>query len=97
MEKPPLRSSTASIPISPYETSSSKAVTSSKSSSGPQQNAVVFSPELLRIYYDRLFPYEAMYDWLSYGVEKDFFNRREWSFTIQPTPEDEIYIRYQVR
>ncbi|GMH72340.1 hypothetical protein TrST_g13242 [Triparma strigata] len=95
MEKPPLRSSTASIPISPYETSSSKAVTSSKSSSGPQQNAVVFSPELLRIYYDRLFPYEAMYDWLSYGVEKDFFNRREWSFTIQPTPEDEIYIRYQ--
>ena len=25
----------------------------------------------------------------------DFFARREWSFTIQPTPTDEIYIRYQ--
>lgn len=48
----------------------------------------------------RLFPYEAMFRWLSYGndpssenefVEKDFFSHREWSFTI----EDDIYIRYQ--
>ena len=69
------------------------------------QNAVVFSPQLLRVYYDRLFPFQYMYDWLAYGNDfakgnapgnvKDFFARREWSFTIQPTPEDEIYIRYQ--
>jgi DNA primase small subunit len=42
-----------------------------------------------------------MFDWLSYGnddttgssqiVDKDFFPKREWSFTI----EDDIYIRYQ--
>lgn len=47
-----------------------------------------------------MFPYEAMFRWLSYGndpnsentfVEKDFFSHREWSFTI----EDDIYIRYQ--
>jgi DNA primase small subunit len=41
-----------------------------------------------------------MFNWLSYGndpenrnlsVDKDYFPRREWSFTI----EDDIYIRYQ--
>jgi DNA primase small subunit len=41
-----------------------------------------------------------MFNWLSYGndptkenahIERDFFLRREWSFTI----EDDIYIRYQ--
>ena len=26
-----------------------------------------FSPEWLEIYYKRLFPYDAMFDWLSYG------------------------------
>jgi len=48
----------------------------------------------------RLFPYEAMFRWLSYGNDpnsesglgdKDFFSHCEWSFTI----EDDIYIRYQ--
>lgn len=46
----------------------------------------------------RLFPYERMFDWLAYGndpnnersLEKDYFARREWSFTIE-----EIYLRYQ--
>ena len=76
------------------------------SSSEPiPENAVKFSPQLLRIYYQRLFPFQMMYDWLSYGNdwekgneagnERDFFGKREWSFTIQPTPTDEIYIRYQ--
>lgn len=48
----------------------------------------------------RLFPYDALFNWLAYGndpqagseaVDKDFFSKREWSFTI----EDDIYIRYQ--
>lgn len=42
----------------------------------------------------RLFPYDEMFNWLSYGNdprENDYFLRREWSFTI----EDDIYIRYQ--
>lgn len=59
-----------------------------------------FSTDLLRVYYGRLFPYESLFNWLSYGndpnkdnvaIDKDFFSRREFSFTIQ----DDIYIRYQ--
>jgi len=59
-----------------------------------------FSTDLLRVYYGRLFPYDVLYDWLSYGndprkesiaIEEDFFSKREFSFTIQ----DDIYIRYQ--
>mmetsp|Transcript_17442 Transcript_17442/g.38683 ORF Transcript_17442/g.38683 Transcript_17442/m.38683 type:complete len:457 (-) Transcript_17442:83-1453(-) len=67
----------------------------------PKVNSVQeFSTDLLRVYYGRLFPYDALFNWLSYGndpstnseaVDKDFFSRREWSFTI----EDDIYIRYQ--
>lgn len=59
-----------------------------------------FSPELLRIYYDRLFPFQLMTRWLSYKnnpksdsklVEKDFFFRREWTFVLQ----GDIFCRYQ--
>ena len=48
----------------------------------------------------RLFPYDALFNWLSYGndpqkentaIDKSFFSKREFSFTIQ----DDIYIRYQ--
>lgn len=64
-----------------------------------QNNA--FSVELLRLYYEFLFPYNQMYNWLSYGhdpqkaasyknIQSDFFLRREFSFTI----ENDIYIRY---
>ena len=48
------------------------------------------SAEHLRIYYARLFPYEAMTRWLSYGC-KHTFSHREFSFTIA----DDVYIRYQ--
>jgi len=64
-----------------------------------------FSVDLLKVYYSRLFPYDQMFNWLAYGndaaaakdvpfesaMDKNFFHRREWSFTI----EDDIYIRYQ--
>ena len=33
------------------------------------QNAVVFTPDLLRVYYDRLYPFDMMHEWLSYGNE----------------------------
>ncbi|CAM9579800.1 unnamed protein product [Phaeothamnion confervicola] len=74
-----------------------------QSSASAQDSGPEFSPELLRIYYSRLFPYEAMYRWLSYGGqsaapgegastdESGMMVRREFSFTI----EDDIYIRYQ--
>eukprot|EP00605_Chrysophyceae_sp_TOSAG23-4_P001789 GSChrysophyteH1.ASY1.ANO1.1978.1 assembled CDS len=54
-------------------------------------NAQEFSTDLLRLYYSRLFPADEMFNWLAYGNDANFFNRREWSFTI----EDDIYIRYQ--
>ncbi len=45
-------------------------------------------------------PYDSLFNWLSYGndptrnsnvIDKTYFPKREWSFTI----EDDIYIRYQ--
>lgn len=69
----------------------------SKPESSSQQKHV-FSPELLKMYYARLFPYEFMHSWLSYdplGKQPQIFSRREFSFTIEPFPGEEIYIRYQ--
>ncbi|KAG6547491.1 hypothetical protein Mapa_010939 [Marchantia paleacea] len=60
-----------------------------------QQNE--FSPDYLKLYYGRLFPYADMHKWLSYGhdgkhtgCDASFFSRREFSFTL----EHEIYLRY---
>lgn len=57
-----------------------------------------FSPELLRIYYDKMFPFKAMTKWLSYGNnpksqragEKDYFLRREFTFVLQ----GDVFCRY---
>ncbi|XP_053645624.2 DNA primase small subunit [Cherax quadricarinatus] len=49
-------------------------------------------PDLLPVYYKRLFPYSQYYKWLSYGlVPFNYFQKREFSFTLA----DDIYIRYQ--
>ncbi|XP_077576401.1 DNA primase small subunit [Stigmatopora nigra] len=49
-------------------------------------------PDLLPLYYRRLFPFSQYYRWLSYGgVQKNYFQNREFSFTLK----DDIYIRYQ--
>merc|ERR1719454_552779 len=67
--------------------------------SGPQLKNEDFNRELLKIYYDRLFPFLQMFRWLSYkndpksstpGVQKDFFLRREFTFVL----EGDIYCRY---
>merc|ERR1712137_1197737 len=54
-----------------------------------------FNMDLLRIYYDRLFPYLKMFRWLSYksdpGNGKDFFLKREFTFVLQ----GDIFCRYQ--
>eukprot|EP00742_Colponemidia_sp_Colp-10_P009708 GILJ01010615.1.p1 GENE.GILJ01010615.1~~GILJ01010615.1.p1 ORF type:complete len:481 (+),score=78.17 GILJ01010615.1:955-2397(+) len=64
-----------------------------------QVMSTTFNPELLRLYYSRLFPYKYMFRWLSYGndpksedptVSHDYFLRREFSFTM----ENDVYIRY---
>lgn len=58
-----------------------------------------FSPQLLRIYYDRLFPFLQMFRWLSYrndprssspAVQKDYFLRREFTFVL----EGDVFCRY---
>jgi len=65
----------------------------------PQMKNEDFNRELLRIYYDRLFPFLHMFRWLSYKndpksssktVEKDFFLRREFTFVL----EGDIFCRY---
>uniref|UniRef100_A0A3B4CF51 DNA primase n=1 Tax=Pygocentrus nattereri TaxID=42514 RepID=A0A3B4CF51_PYGNA len=49
-------------------------------------------PDLLPLYYRRLFPFSQYYRWLSYGgVTKNYFLNREFSFTLK----DDIYVRYQ--
>jgi len=55
-----------------------------------------FSPELLRLYYDRIFPAQLMCRWLGYGTHNEtvtadnLLHRREFSFTTG----DDVYIRY---
>lgn len=89
----------------------SQASTGSRSSAA--DSSVVFSPELLGMYYSRLFPYQLLYSWLSYdpstanpgsksgsapspsSAAATTFPRREFSMTIEPTPGNEVYIRYQ--
>ena len=50
---------------------------------------------LLRIYYERLFPFKKMYQWLNYGTEvfphNNNFSHREFSFTLA----DDVYLRFQ--
>ncbi|GFS08074.1 DNA primase [Elysia marginata] len=49
-------------------------------------------PDLLPLYYKRLFPYGPYYRWMNYGgVPKHYFTNREFSFTLK----DDVYIRYQ--
>jgi DNA primase catalytic subunit len=81
--------------------------TSAPSTSCAATSNEVFSPELLSQYYARLFPFDLLYQWLSYaGKERlttattstsntTLFRRREFSFTIEPVPGEEVYIRYQ--
>ena len=51
---------------------------------------VLFSPELLAMYYSRLFPFHLLYTWLNYD---NLFPRREISYTLLNDGE-EIYLRY---
>lgn len=49
-------------------------------------------PDMLPVYYKRLFPHKPFYRWLSYGLsESNIFANREFSYTLH----DDIYIRYR--
>ncbi|KAL7559722.1 hypothetical protein ACA910_003307 [Epithemia clementina (nom. ined.)] len=57
-------------------------------------DAVLFSPQLLKMYYSRLFPFSLMHSWMSYGgKDSSVFSHREFSFTLDVNGE-EIYLRY---
>ncbi|KPM06674.1 DNA primase small subunit-like protein [Sarcoptes scabiei] len=48
-------------------------------------------PEYLRAYYQFLFPHTLFFQWLSYAnVKPDYFNHREFSFTLS----GDIYLRF---
>eukprot|EP00437_Effrenium_voratum_P040148 CAMPEP_0181470632 /NCGR_PEP_ID=MMETSP1110-20121109/38655_1 /TAXON_ID=174948 /ORGANISM="Symbiodinium sp., Strain CCMP421" /LENGTH=465 /DNA_ID=CAMNT_0023595617 /DNA_START=50 /DNA_END=1447 /DNA_ORIENTATION=- len=62
-----------------------------------------FNRELLKIYYDKFFPFVPMFRWLSYrndpkspstGAQKDFFHRREFDLVLQGDAGNEIHCRY---
>ena len=49
-------------------------------------------PELLPIYYKKLFPFALYYKWLRYKESgPNYFRNREFSFTLK----DDIYLRYR--
>jgi DNA primase small subunit len=95
-------SRTAAQQITPEKAKAEAAARAKEAAEVAKANETVFSPELLRTYYARLFPHELLTSWLAYdpagaaaGTSNSLFARREWSFTIEPSPGDEIYIRYQ--
>jgi len=45
---------------------------------------------VLRVYYDRLFPVGLFFKWLSYADNNELIQKREFSFTL----EGDVYIRY---
>lgn len=58
-----------------------------------------FSPELLKLYYDRLFPFQDWFNWLSYFDDPDdpkcedpkVFRNREFCFTMA----NDVFVRYK--
>ncbi|KAJ8774501.1 hypothetical protein K2173_016947 [Erythroxylum novogranatense] len=57
-----------------------------------------FNPNLLKLYYGKLFPHADLFKWMSYGndgkhpaCDKSYVGRREFSFTFQ----NDIYLRFQ--
>merc|ERR1711862_817359 len=61
-----------------------------------EKNAILFCPELLSMYYSRLFPFELLHKWLSYNPKNDkknvrLFSKREFSFTIDLDGDDVLF------
>ena len=50
-------------------------------------------PEIMRTFYQRLFPWRLLFRWLNHDVSpKTDFQNREFAFTLQ----NDAYLRYQV-
>ena len=67
-----------------------------KTTQNKPSNKVSYDTQQLAQYYARLYPYDFMYQWLSYApsASQELFAKREWSFTLDVQGE-EVYVRYQ--
>ena len=64
---------------------------SSKAESAPiNSKPAGIEKNILRVYYDRLFPVAPFFRWLSYSDSTELISRREFSFTL----EGDVYVRY---
>ncbi|KAI1125235.1 DNA primase small subunit [Nemania abortiva] len=53
-------------------------------------------PQLMRMFYQRLFPFRYLFQWLNHGVTPtNDFAHREFALTINDATGNEIYLRYQ--
>ncbi|KAI8631847.1 prim-pol domain-containing protein [Xylariaceae sp. FL1651] len=53
-------------------------------------------PELLRMFYQRLFPFRYLFQWLNHSpTPTNDFGHREFALTILDAAGEEIYLRYQ--
>ncbi|KAI2634588.1 prim-pol domain-containing protein [Xylaria nigripes] len=53
-------------------------------------------PEVLRTFYQRLFPFRFLFQWLNHSpVPTNDFSHREFALTIHDAGGNEIYLRYQ--
>lgn len=82
-------------------TTTTKNATIAKDTAAAPVNKVQYDTQQLATYYARLYPYNFMYDWLSYTSsyasslkKSELFSKREWSFTLNVQGE-EVYMRYQ--
>ncbi|CAG8698462.1 15730_t:CDS:10 [Cetraspora pellucida] len=56
------------------------------------QGDEAFTPDLLKFFYSRLFPFKTYVNWLNYGIDSNnAFKARELSFTLS----SDAYIRFQ--
>jgi DNA primase small subunit len=53
-------------------------------------------PELLRMFYQRLFPFRYFFQWLNHSPAlTDDFRNREFALTLVRPDGEEVYQRYQ--
>jgi DNA primase small subunit len=88
--------SSSSVPMEIENRYASGVTKKDEANASDNKNASeLYSPELLQVYYSRLFPFSLLHTWLSYDNDKDLFMRREFSMTIEPKAGEEVYMRYQ--
>ncbi|KAJ3293519.1 hypothetical protein HK104_004391 [Borealophlyctis nickersoniae] len=88
LKRPKVEETTSEVP---WKSAKGNVMPVSGSSAQLSPDAAHFQT-LLKVFYQRLFPFKDVYRWLSYGnVQKHIFLNREFSFTLA----SETYIRFQ--